>query len=113
MMLAPPPAPAKDGAIAFASSSGAPMNWAQLQTLSKRVKAKTIFFAAADRAYVDLYARWYIKSILKFTDVNCLIVVHVIGGAKELKAIAKSLGINDKRLVLAGDTFAAAEIEPQ
>ena len=85
LMLAPTPVPAKDGAVAFETSSGMPLDWIKLQGLTKRLKAKTVFFAAADRAYVDLYAGWYIKSILKFCDVDCMIVVHVIGGAKELK----------------------------
>jgi hypothetical protein len=42
--------------------------------------------------------------------VPCLVVVHVIGGMKDLKAVAKSLGITDKRLVFAGDAFDAAAV---
>ena len=38
------------------------------------------------------------------------IVLHVIGGAKTLPAIAKALNIDSKRLILAGDSFDAAAI---
>ena len=104
------PAAAKDAPIAFASSAGAALDWDGVQARSKRLKARTVFFAAADRAYVDLYARWYIKSILKYADVNALIVVHVIGGMGTLKDVAKSVGISDERLVYAGDAFEAAAV---
>ncbi|MCE9524336.1 MAG: FkbM family methyltransferase, partial [Alphaproteobacteria bacterium] len=81
-----------------------------LQAVAKQVGARTVFFAAADQNYVDLYARWYIKSILKYCDVNCLIIVHVIGGADNLGAVARSLGIQDERLIFAGDRFAAGAV---
>ena len=104
------PAAAKDEPIAFASSSGAKLDWDGVQARAKRLKARSVFFAAADRAYVDLYARWYIKSILKYADVNCLIVVHVIGGIGTLKDVAKSVGVSDERLIFAGDAFDAAAV---
>ncbi len=66
-----------------------------------------MFFAAADEAYVDLYARWYALSVLKYSDVPCLVIIHVIGGDKKLERIAKSVGVNDPRLIFAGDTFNA------
>jgi hypothetical protein len=110
-MTAATPAPAKDEAIVFASAAGAALDWAGVQAQAKRLGARTVFFAAADRAYVDLYAGWYVKSILKYCDVKALIVVHVIGGAGELKDVAKAIGIKDERLVFAGDRFAADKVE--
>ena len=104
------PAAQKDEPIAFVSSAGAKLDWDGVQARATRLKARSVFFAAADRAYVDLYARWYIKSILKYADVNCLIVVHVIGGLTTLKDVAKSVGISDERLIFAGDAFDAAAV---
>jgi hypothetical protein len=69
-----------------------------------------VFFAAADEAYVELYARWYALSVLKYCDVPCLVVVHVIGGAQRLKAIAKAVGVKDKRLIFCGDAFDAGAV---
>jgi tetratricopeptide (TPR) repeat protein len=99
-----------DEAISFVSASGRKLDWSGVQAHAKKLGAKAVFFAAADRGYVDLYARWYIKSILKFSDVKCLVIVHVIGGSSSLKAVAQSLSIDDPRLVLAGDGFDAAAV---
>ncbi len=110
LVLNPTPTPAKESAVALATADGRPVDWKQLQARAQRLGARAVFFAAADRSYVDLYARWYIKSILKFCDVSCLVVVHVIGGAKDIKAVAKGIGIRDKRLFFAGDRFAAEHV---
>ncbi len=75
-----------------------------------RLGARVAFFAAADESYVDLYARWYVRSILKHSDVPCLIVVHVIGGSGRLPAIARSVGIADERLIFTADGFDAAAV---
>jgi FkbM family methyltransferase len=96
--------------LALMSAAGEALTWTELKASAKRLGAKAVFFAAADRAYVDLYGRWYINSILKNADVPCLVIVHVIGGSKDLKAVAKSLGIKDKRLVFSGDAFDAASV---
>src|SRR5262249_8370427 len=48
--------------VELATSSGRALDWAKVQAASKRLGAKAIFFAAADRKYVDLYARWYVNS---------------------------------------------------
>jgi FkbM family methyltransferase len=104
------PAAADEPPVQFATSSGAALNRKALRKHAARTGAKCIFFAAADRHYVDLYGRWYIKSILKQCDVPCLVVVHVIGGAGQLRDIADSIGIRDDRLVLAADSFDAAAV---
>lgn len=109
--LATTPKASREPAIELASSDGKRLTWQAMQARAKRLKAKAVFFAAADRKYIDLYARWYIKSVLKYSDVSSLVVVHVIGGAKQLKDVAKSLGIADKRLILTADGFDAAAVK--
>ncbi len=109
----PAPKHSPDKGLNLMSAAGLPLTWAALQAKATRLRSKTMFFAAADRAYVDLYAKWYIKSVLKNADVSCLIVLHVIGGAKDLREVAKSIGIKDKRLVYSGDRFDAAAVTTQ
>lgn len=110
---APTPDAAREPGIKLMSSAGNALDWQGLQAAAKRLGAKTVFFAAADRAYIDLYAGWYIKSVLKHCDVPCLVVVHVIGGSKDLRAAVKSIGIRDKRLFFAGDGFEAESVTTQ
>jgi tetratricopeptide (TPR) repeat protein len=109
-VIAPIARALREPAIELASSAGKRLTWQSVQAHAKRLKVKAVFFSAADRKYVDLYAGWYIKSILKYADVSSLIVVHVIGGAGQLKVVAKALGISDERLILSGDAFDAAGV---
>lgn len=104
---APTPVPAPETELAFVSSSGAAMDWGGVRATADRLGAKAVFFAAADETYVDLYARWYALSVLKYADVPRLIVIHVIGGKDRLAAIAAGVGISDERLIFAGDDFDA------
>ena len=104
-MLNPTPAPLPDAGVEIVSSSEQPTSWLELRAAAARMGAQAVFFAAADRDYVDLYAKWYIKSILKHCDVPFLVVVHVIGGAANLPDIVRSVGIRDKRVFFAGDDF--------
>ena len=110
VLLGPTPEPSCDTDTCFATSSGVRLNWKGVQAAAERLGAQTVFFAAADEAYVDLYARWYALSVLKYSDVPCLVIVHVIGGAKNLERVAKAVGINDPRLIFAGDTFDASAV---
>ena len=106
----PTPGPAPDPALAFATSAGSHLDWAGVARSAKRLGAQAVFFAAADETYVDLYARWYVRSILKHCDVPCLIVVHVIGGLGRLEEIARKVGVDDPRLVFCGDAFDAEAV---
>jgi hypothetical protein len=81
-----------------------------LQAASVALGAEAVFFAAADRTYIDLYGAAYINSILENSDVSSLIILHVIGGADDLREIANSIGLSSKRFFLSGDTFDAAAI---
>ena len=104
------PAPLPQAPVIAATGSGRTMAWPEVQRLARETGARTVFFAAADETYVDLYARWYVKSVLKHADVPCLVIVQVIGGAKRLEAIARSLAIADGRFILAGDEFDAGAV---
>jgi tetratricopeptide (TPR) repeat protein len=107
------PAATREPKIELMNSSGVPLNWLELRATAARLGAKAVFFAAADRAYVDLYARWYIRSILKHCDVPCLVILHVIGGTGQLRQVVKSLGIKDKRLIFTSDRFDAEGVTTQ
>src|SRR5208283_1139667 len=108
----PTPAPAPDDPnLRFhCAATGRAIGWAEVGAAAERLGARCVFFAAADEAYVDLYARWYALSILKYCDVPCLVVIHVIGGADRLAAIAERVGVKDERLIFAGDAFDAAAV---
>ena len=103
----PTPAAPPEPHVAFASATGEPMDWPAVQATADRLGARCVFFAAADEGYVDLYARWYALSVLKYADVPSLVVVHVIGGADRLAEIATKVGVSDQRLIFAGDRFDA------
>jgi hypothetical protein len=107
----PTPKPSNGGKIALADSSGKKLDWGQVQATASKLRAKAIFFAAADKAYIELYGRSYIESILEHSDVSSLIVLHVIGGAKQLRDIVRGLGISSNRLFFSADAFDAASIK--
>jgi hypothetical protein len=49
-------------------------------------------------------------SVLKYCDVPFLVVCHVIGGARRLSAIARSVGLDDEHIIFSGDHFDAAAV---
>jgi len=109
--LGPTPEPSDEPKVAFATSTGKSLNWRGVQAAAKSVGAKVVFFAAADKSYIDLYADCYVSSVLEHSDVSSMIVLHVIGGAKNLSEVAKSVGISSDQLIFAGDEFDAESIE--
>ena len=110
MVLNPTPEPMPLSDVEFASSIGTPMRRDQVQARAARLGARAVFFTAADESYIAQYARWYLLSILKYCDVPFLVVSHVIGGASRLGTIARSVGIDDERIIFAGDRFDAAAV---
>ena len=106
----PTPAAASDDDVEFANSTGQRIGLVHLRKMAERTGAEAVFFAAADEAYVELYARWYALSVLKHSDVPCLVIIHVIGGAGRLAQIASKVGIDDTRLVFAADGFDASAV---
>lgn len=109
-VLAPTPEAEAAGGVAYMTSAGKPLTAKGVSAHAKKLGAEVVFFAAADEHYVELYARWYALSVLKYCDVPCLIVVHVIGGKEALAAAAEKVGIRDDRLVFAGCGFDAAAV---
>jgi tetratricopeptide (TPR) repeat protein len=92
--------------ILFMASTGRMMSGAEdLRSAAAQVGAKVVFFVAADEAYVQLYAKLYISSVLKNSHVPCLVIVHLIGGADRVGAMATEIGITDDRLIYSADGF--------
>jgi tetratricopeptide (TPR) repeat protein len=104
-ILGPTPKAPAEPKAAFRLSTGKSLDWKGLKAHADAVGAEAVFFVAADAAYIELYARWYALSVLKYSDVPALIVVHVIGGAGELDAMAATVGVHSDRLVFCGDDF--------
>jgi predicted O-linked N-acetylglucosamine transferase (SPINDLY family) len=113
MVLDPAPEPAPEPDVSFASTTGVPMGRTVVQAHAARLGARVVFFTAADESYVAQYARWHLLSILKYCDVPFLVVSHVIGRADNLCRIAASVGIEDERIIFAGDHFDAAAVTTQ
>lgn len=109
-VLAPTPDAEAGGDVAYMTSAGKALTAKGLSAHAKKLGAEVVFFAAADEHYVELYARWYALSVLKYCDVPCLVVIHVIGGKDALKAAAEKVGIKDDRLVFAGCGFDASAV---
>lgn len=110
MVISPTPELPPLPAAAFASAAGIAMSRDDVRARARRLGAKAVFFTAADESYVAQYGRWHMLSVLKYCDVPFLIVSHVIGGAGRLGTIARSVGIDDERIVFAGDHFDATAV---
>ncbi|THD80511.1 MAG: hypothetical protein E7812_07195 [Phenylobacterium sp.] len=105
------PATAREtGKLEMMSAASEALDWKKLRAKADRLGAKAIFFAAADEAYVDLYARWYALSVRRYADVPFLVVIHVIGGRGQLQRIASTVGVEDERLVFTADAFEAGAV---
>jgi hypothetical protein len=96
-----------DGKLEMMAGDGGTLDWKRLKAKADRLDARCVFFAAADEAYVDLYARWFALSVQRYADVPFLAVIHVIGGEGALKRIAEKVGVADERLV-----FTACDFDP-
>lgn len=110
MVLDPTPELEPLPEVLFSSATGTSISRAEVEARARRLGARAVFFTAADESYVAQYARWHLLSILKYCDISFLVVGHVIGGAGRLGAIARSVGIDDERIVFAGDHFDAAAV---
>lgn len=95
------------------STPGAPLSWAQLRRRQLCRAAELVFVVAADAAYLRLYGRPYLLSILRHCDVPALILVHVIGGRQRLAELIRCLDIDDPRLLFTADDFAAGAVTTQ
>jgi hypothetical protein len=96
-----------EGAVEMMGATGEALDWKGLQALADKAGAACVFFAAADEAYVDLYARWFALSVRRYADAPWIAVIHVIGGKGALKRVAEKVGVSDERLV-----FMACDFDP-
>lgn len=104
-----PPAP-DDGPQTFMTGNGQTLDAVGLQAHADAQGAEVVFFAAADLRYVELYARLLALSVIKYSDVPFLVVIHVIGGADRLADAVAAVGIDDPRVIFTGDAFDAASV---
>lgn len=109
-VLGPTPAAPPEPRTTFADAAGQAMTWDDVTARADAVGAKVVFLVAADEAYVEMYGRWYVRSVLKHCDVPCMVVVHVIGGGAGLARSAQVVDVQDDRLVFAGDDFDEAAV---
>jgi tetratricopeptide (TPR) repeat protein len=92
-------------------AAGRPLGWAGLRRQAR--DAKVAFVVAADAAYLRLYGRAYLASILRNTDLPCVILVHVIGGARQLPALIRLMEMPDPRILYSADDFCPAAVTTQ
>lgn len=91
-------------------ADGSTVHWPDVRALAAQTKAECVFFVAADETYIRLYARHFVRSIQKYSEAPCLMVVHVIGGQSRLGEIVSGLGLADERLLFTADDFDAASV---
>ncbi|MBF0627504.1 MAG: class I SAM-dependent methyltransferase [Magnetococcales bacterium] len=111
MVNEPTPAHAPWPEIHFASSQGQTMLPTEVAAWAASRQTRAVFFVAGDIGYVQRFARAYAASVLKNSDVPCLVLVHVIGGAGHLQEVAASLRIQDERLFLSADAFDPSQVQ--
>jgi FkbM family methyltransferase len=102
-VLSPSPSPMPWPDIAFAAADGRPLTPSEVQASAARRKAEVVFLVAADEVYVARYGDAFVRSVLRSADVPCLAVIFIAGKAGELAQVAAAFGIDDDRVVFAGD----------
>ncbi len=94
-------------------ASGRPMGWAQLRRQPALRAAKLAFVVAADGAYLRLYGRPYLASILRHCEMPAVVVVHVIGGQGDLPQLIRLMDLDDPRILFTADDFVAGGVITQ
>jgi len=94
-------------------ASGRVVGWAQLRRLTACRAAKLAFVVAADAAYLRLYGRAYLASVLRHCEVPALVLVHVIGGRRELPQLIRLMDMDDPRILFTADDFDAGTVTTQ
>jgi hypothetical protein len=108
---APPPV---DAPSLYRTAAGEDLDEAGLKALADRLDVKSVFFAAADEKYVELYGRWLALSVLKHSDVS------VPGGdprdrrgGEAGRGRRDGASIDEPRVVFVGDDFDASAVTTQ
>ena len=99
--------------VAIHRACGRPLGWAQLRRQPALCAAKLAFVVAADAAYLRLYGRPYLASILRHCEVPAVVVVHVIGGERDLPNLSRLMNLDDPRILFTGDDFDAGAVTTQ
>lgn len=100
--------------IAIASlhrADGRKLTWPGLRRQARG--AKLVFTVAADAAYLRLYGRPYLGSILRHADLPVVILVHVIGGVRHLAELIRLMDMPDPRILYSADDFAPGAVTTQ
>lgn len=92
-------------------AGGRPLTWTGLRRQARG--AKIAFVVAADGAYLRLYGRAYLTSILRHADLPMIILVHVIGGARNLPELIRLMDMPDPRILYTADEFAPDAVTTQ
>jgi FkbM family methyltransferase len=98
---AAPPVPA----LTVMDSSGMSLGLAQLPEYLRRLAPQTVFLAAADEVYLRRYGRHYLDSILQRCDVDCAVLLCMVGQAARLKDVIDAIGVRDPRVIYMVDEF--------
>jgi FkbM family methyltransferase len=88
---APPP-------LTFTDSVGTKMNFDKLRQKIQAGTPKLTFLAAADEVYLRRYGHTYLEALLQRCDVDCAVILCMIGDPKNLKSVIAEIGIQDPRL---------------
>lgn len=90
---------------------GRGLSWSGLRRQARN--ARLTFVVAADAAYLRLYGRAYLSSILRHAELPAIILVHVIGGAGNLPDLIRLMDLPDRRIVYSTDDFVPAAVTTQ
>lgn len=96
-----PPQPA----LQFADAHGEFMDFDRMRQRILAGAPKLVLMAAADEVYLRRYGRTYLDSILQRCDVDCAVILCMIGEPSRLKDVIEAIGIRDERLFYLVDTF--------
>jgi hypothetical protein len=83
----------------------------QVRDLATREKAEAVFLLAADEVFLERYASTSVSSILRWSDVPCLVLVFAAVPTGMLAGLGEKVGIDDRRVVFCGDGIVPAMAE--
>ncbi|MBS4048709.1 MAG: FkbM family methyltransferase [Alphaproteobacteria bacterium] len=92
-------------ALAFTDSAGSKLTFDKVRQKIQAGGAKLTFLAAADEVYLRRYGRNYLEAVLQRCDVDCAVILCMIGDPKKLKGVIAEIGIRDPRLFYMVDSF--------
>ena len=89
----------------FADSEGRPLTIGDIKQKITDNRVQVGFFAQATISYFKRYAWHYAESILKNSDISCLVFICATGAWDTAENAAKQIGIDDDRLIVCTDYF--------